>query len=225
MGNTGRSERPPRAYIYFPQAQRWDAAMAIHVRTNGDPTALAPIIRAEVAAIDADLPVSDVRTMNSHLGIALLPARLAGTVLGVFGALGLLLAAVGMYGVMSYSVSQRRREIGIRVAIGAARGQVLGLVMRQGLWMVAVGTAIGLVGALAGARLVRGMLYGETGYRCDDVRRRAARAHWRRGVRDLVPGSPCSDGGSHGGAPRRMRFGRFAVNPPGSRGCRKRNAT
>ena len=154
---------PPRAYIYFPQAQRWDAAMAIHVRTNGDPTELAPIIRAEVAAIDADLPVSDVRTMNSHLGIALLPARLAGTVLGVFGALGLLLAAVGMYGVMSYSVSQRRREIGIRVAIGAARGQVLGLVMRQGLWMVAVGTVIGLVGALAGARLVRGMLYGETG--------------------------------------------------------------
>src|SRR5215212_7129323 len=74
----------------------------------------------------------------------------------------LTLAAVGMYGVMSHSVSQRR-EIGIRVAIAAARGQVLGLVMRQGLWMVGVGTVIGLVGAVLGSRLVRGLLYGETG--------------------------------------------------------------
>ena len=154
---------PPRAYIYFPQAQRWNAGMIAHIKTTGDPSTLVPIVRSEVAALDADLPVSNVRTMDSHLGISMLPARLAGTTLGIFGALGLLLAAVGMYGVMSYSVSQRRREIGIRVAIGAARSQVLGLVMRQGLRMVGIGTAIGLVGALLGARLVRGMLYGETG--------------------------------------------------------------
>jgi hypothetical protein len=116
-----------------------------------------------LAALDPDLPVSDVRTMNNHLGIALLPARLAGSVLGIFGALGLMLAAVGMYGVMSYSVSQRRREIGIHVAIGAARSQVLALVMRQGLRMVAIGTAIGLVGVVLGTRLVRSMLYGASG--------------------------------------------------------------
>ena len=154
---------PARAYIYFPQAQRWEASMVMHIKTTVEPSTLAPVIRSEVAALDADLPVSDVRTMNSHLGISLLPARLAGVVLGIFGGLGLLLAAVGMYGVMSYSVSQRRREIGIRVAIGAARGQVLGLVMRQGLRMVGLGTVIGLAGAVLGSRLVRSMLYGETG--------------------------------------------------------------
>ena len=137
--------------------------MTLHLKTTGDPSALGPVVRAEVTALDADLPVSDVRTMTSHLGISLLPARLAGITLGIFGGLGLLLAAVGMYGVMSYSVSQRRREIGIRVAIGAARGQVLGLVMRQGLRLVGFGTVIGLVGAVLGSRLVRGLLYGDAG--------------------------------------------------------------
>ena len=153
----------PRAYLYFPQAQLWEPSMIVHVRTTGDPGALAPVVRAEVAALDRDLPVSNLRTMNNHLGISLLPARLAGSVLGIFGALGLLLAAVGMYGVMSYSVAQRRREIGIRVAIGAARSQVLSLVMGQGLKLAALGTVIGLAGALGGWRLVRGMLYGATG--------------------------------------------------------------
>jgi predicted permease len=153
-----------RAYMYFPQAQLWEASMVVHVRTTDDPVALAPVVRNEVAAIDPNLSVSDIRTMESHLGIALLPARLAGIVLGIFGGLGLLLAAVGMYGVMSYSVSQRRREIGIRVAIGAARSQVLALVMRQGLRMVAIGTVIGLAGAILGARLVQGLLYGATGF-------------------------------------------------------------
>jgi ABC-type antimicrobial peptide transport system permease subunit len=78
----------------------------------------------------------------------------------VFGGLGLLLAAVGMYGVMSYSVSQRRREIGIRVAVGAARTQVLSLVMSQGLRLVAIGTGFGLAGSIIGWRVIRGMLYG-----------------------------------------------------------------
>jgi predicted permease len=150
----------PRPYLYFPQAQMWESSMIVHVRTTGDPAALAPALRAEVAALDPDLPVSDLRTMNNHLGIALMPARIAGAVLGVFGGLGLLLAAVGMYGVMSYSVAQRRREIGIRVAVGAARSQVLSLVMRQGLRLVGLGTVFGLAGAIIGWRVIRGMLYG-----------------------------------------------------------------
>jgi predicted permease len=151
---------PATAFMYFPQEQQWVSAMALTVRTTGDPAALATVVRNEVAALDPELPVSDVRTARSHLGIALLPARLVGGALGVFGLLGLVLAAVGMYGVMSYSVAQRTREIGIRMAVGAARGQVVRLVIGQGLALVLIGTVIGLAGALAGTRLVRGFLYG-----------------------------------------------------------------
>jgi len=147
-------------FMYFSQGQDWRSGMSLVVRTAGDPTALASSLRAEVAALDADLPISDLQTMTSHLGFALLPARLAGWSLGIFGAIGLALAAVGMYGVMSYAVSQRTREIGIRMAIGAARGEVLRMVMRQGLTLVGVGAVIGLAGAFGVARLIRGVLYG-----------------------------------------------------------------
>jgi len=150
----------PRPYMYLPLSQVHRTALAIHVRTAGDPAAFAPRLRAEVAALDPDLPLTDVRTMNNFLGVALFPARIVGAVLGVFGFLGLVLAAVGVYGVMSYSVSQRTREIGIRMAIGAARNEVVRLVMRQGMTLVLLGTAIGLAGALAAARLLRGILYG-----------------------------------------------------------------
>jgi len=121
---------------------------------------MAPALRAAVAELDATMPLSNVRTMENHLGIALLPARLAGSVLGIFGTLGLLLACVGMYGVMAHSVAQRRREIGIRIAIGAAAGDIMRMVMRDGLALVLIGTAIGLGGAFATTRLLRGVLYG-----------------------------------------------------------------
>ena len=150
----------PIAYMYLPRGQDWRAALIIHVRTVGDPAAFAARLRAEVAALDAQLPLSDVRTMRNFLGVALFPARLVGAVLAAFGLLGLVLAAVGVYGVMSYSVSQRTREIGIRMAIGAARDQVVRLVMRQGMQLVTMGAAIGLVGAVAAARMLRGLLYG-----------------------------------------------------------------
>jgi len=151
---------PATPFMYMPLAQNWHAAMVIHIRTNGDPAAFAPRLRAEVAALDPDLPLADLRTMNNFLGIALFPARIVGAVLGMFGLLGLVLAAVGVYGVMSYSVAQRAREIGIRMAIGAAHQQVVRLVMRQGMQLIVLGTAIGLVGAFAVSRLLRGLLYG-----------------------------------------------------------------
>jgi predicted permease len=150
----------PSSFMYLPVTQSWRAALNIHVRTAGDPAAFAPRLRAEVAALDPDLPLSDVRTMNNFLGVALFPARIVGAVLGAFGLLGLILAAVGVYGVMSYSVSQRTREIGIRMAIGAAHGQVVRLVMRQGMQLVIIGAVVGLAGALVAARLLRGVLYG-----------------------------------------------------------------
>ena len=133
--------------------------MSIVIRTTGDPQVVAPVLRSAAASFDETLPVSDIRTMTRHLGIALMPARLAGAALGVFGLLGLVLASVGMYGVMAYTVSQRRREIGIRMAIGAAGGDVVGMIMKQGLSLVIVGAAIGIGGALAASRLLRGVLY------------------------------------------------------------------
>lgn len=159
-GKYNRLGENATAFMYFPQAQQWRSEMVLHLRVDGDPTAYIPQLRAEVAALDADLPVAEVQTMTSHLGLALLPARLAGTVLGIFGALGLLLAAVGMYGVMSYAVAQRTREIGIRMAIGAARTEVMAMVMRQGLALVLVGGGIGLACAFGVAQLIRGVLYG-----------------------------------------------------------------
>ena len=151
---------PPLSYMYYPQAQLWNYQMVIHLRTAGDPAGLAPALRAEVASLDPDLPVSNLVTMRRALGFSLMPARLLGAVLGVFGLLGLVLAAVGMYGVMAYTVAQRTREIGIRMAVGAASEQVLGLVVRQGLRLVVLGSIIGLAGAAGAAMLVRGLLYG-----------------------------------------------------------------
>jgi putative ABC transport system permease protein len=164
---TGKYQRlgePPTAFMYFPEAQNWSYGMTLVVRTRADPLAVVPVLRSTVAALDANLPLSNVRTMNSHLGIALLPARLIGYVLGIFGLLGLILAAVGIYGVMAYSVAQRTREIGIRMAIGAAGGAVVRLLMKQGLTLVLIGTAVGLAAAVGAAQLIRGQLYGDAGF-------------------------------------------------------------
>ncbi|MDE3216528.1 MAG: ABC transporter permease [Gemmatimonadota bacterium] len=163
---TGKYQRlgeAPTAYMYLPQAQDWTYGMTVVIRTRGDPMAVVPQLRAEVAALDPNLPLADVRTLSEHLGIALLPARLTGWVLGIFGLLGLVLASIGIYGVMAYSVAQRTREIGIRMAIGAAGGAVVGLLMRQGMALVATGAALGLAAAAGIAQVIRGQLYGGSG--------------------------------------------------------------
>jgi predicted permease len=160
---TGKYQRlgePPTPFMYFAQAQRFNSGLVVVIRTTGDPNLLAPVLRAEVGALDATLPLGNLQSLNRMLGIALLPARLIGAVLGIFGVLGLLLAAIGMYGVMAYSVAQRTREIGIRMAIGAAASDVIKLVMRQGFRLVAIGGAIGIVGAVAASRALGGILYG-----------------------------------------------------------------
>jgi predicted permease len=160
---TGKYQRlgePSTSFMYFAQQQRFNSGTTVVVRTAGDPEAFVPTLRSEVAALDRTLPLANVQSMNRQLGIALMPARITGAVLGVFGVLGLLLAAIGMYGVMAYSVAQRTREIGIRMAIGAAAHDVISLVMRQGLRLVTIGGAIGIVGALAASRALSGILYG-----------------------------------------------------------------
>lgn len=149
----------PTEFMYFPQRIQYRADMVIVARTESDPQVVLQGIQQLVRDADPELPVYDVRTMEDHMGIALLPARLGGSVLGLFGLLGLTLAAVGIYGVMAYSVSQRTRELGIRVALGADRSSVLQLVLGEGLRLAVIGTVIGMIGALATARLVRGLLY------------------------------------------------------------------
>ncbi len=153
----------PLPYMYFPHSQEWTPGMtvAIHARDSAD--SLASTLRAEVRALNPDMPLMAVATLDEALGVALLPARLSGWVLGVLGVIGLALASMGIYGVMAHSVSQRTREIGIRVALGARPGEVARLVMREGLGLVGVGTIIGLVGAFGASILLRSVLYGADG--------------------------------------------------------------
>ena len=136
-----------RVQVYVPYTQppiyfRTLPPMALMVRTDGDPTALAASIRHEVAAMDAELPVFLVRTMTEYVDSTLEQPRLSMAVLAAFGALALLLATVGIYGVLSYSVSQRTREIGIRMALGATRGIVLRGIMREGALISAAGVVV-----------------------------------------------------------------------------------
>jgi putative ABC transport system permease protein len=147
-------------FIYLNLAQNSVLSPTLVIRTQGDPLNSLSAARSEVAALDKNLPLYDVKTMRQHLGLALLPARLAGGVLGVFGLVALTLAAAGVYGVMAYSVAQRTREIGIRMALGANASDVLRLVARQGMAPALIGMAIGLTAALALTQLLKSLLFG-----------------------------------------------------------------
>jgi predicted permease len=129
------------------------------VRTAGDPMALAGAVRNQVREMDANLPVANIRPMTEVVSTALATPRLTGFLLGTFAAIALMLAAVGIYGVLSYLVARRTHEIGIRLAIGADRTQVMGLVLQQGLTLAAAGIIAGVVAALLLTRLMQSLLY------------------------------------------------------------------
>jgi putative ABC transport system permease protein len=134
--------------------------MAVYVRTAADPQSLYAQIRREVAALDSSLPILGMRTVDEQVGQSLSSERLVAMLSAFFGTLATLLAAIGLYGVMAYTVSRRTREIGIRVALGAGRGSLLGLIMREVLVLTGTGVAIAIPMALALTRLVRSQLYG-----------------------------------------------------------------
>jgi macrolide transport system ATP-binding/permease protein len=149
-----------RPAVFLPFLQRYRADMTLHVRTAGEPTALLAAVRREVQALDASLPLYNIRTLEEQKDSSLYASRLAATLLTVFGLLALLLAAVGVYGVMAYTVNRRTHEIGIRLALGARSRDVRRLVMVEGTALVTIGLVLGLGVALAGTSLVGGFLYG-----------------------------------------------------------------
>ncbi len=151
---------PPTPYFYTPFRQRFSTGLAaiFYVRTAGDPTAAVAMVRREAAALDPGVGVVEAMPLGEYMGSSLYPLKLAATLLGVLGGISVLMAAVGLYSVMAYAVSQRTHELGIRMAVGAQPRDVLGLVMRQGLALTAAGLAAGILAALAVTHAARGLL-------------------------------------------------------------------
>jgi putative ABC transport system permease protein len=149
----------PQPEIYTPHLQLRLNNMSLVVRTKGDPLRLVSAVRDAVRALDKDQPIALVQTLDEHVAASILQPRLITTLLGIFAALALLLAAVGVYAMMSYTIAQRTGEIGIRMALGAAKSSIFRLVLGQAMTLVAVGVAIGLAASFASTRLLNSLLF------------------------------------------------------------------
>jgi len=151
---------PPRPYVYLPVQQVYQGQMTLLVRTTGKPTAVLQSVQTVVARIDPQLPLYTVLPMNAYLGFAVVGQRTASVLLVTFGALALLLASLGLYNAVAYTIATRKREVGIRLALGGRPADVLALLIRTGTVVIATGISIGLVAAVALARLVASQMYG-----------------------------------------------------------------
>jgi putative ABC transport system permease protein len=152
-------ESAPADELYIPFLQRPIRDLTLVARTAGNPETLAPALGAAVAAVDKDLPVSNVNTAAGLLARSVSRPRVNMLLLAVFAALATALAAVGVYGVLSFAVTERTREIGIRMALGARAGDVLRFVIGRGMLLAAIGIALGILGALGLTRLLRRLLF------------------------------------------------------------------
>jgi ABC-type antimicrobial peptide transport system permease subunit len=148
--------------MMVPVQQRYGGLLKIVARSSAGSGNPIELVRRQVQALDANMPVFDAQTLNEHMRLPLFPARIAATMFGTFGSLALLLAAVGIFGVVSFTVSRRTQEIGLRMALGADRRSVLRLIVWQGMLPVVVGLAAGLVGTLVLAPIIEidAVLYG-----------------------------------------------------------------
>jgi putative ABC transport system permease protein len=152
---------PAAPYVYVPLAQRYISPINLLVKTSG--ASSIPALRAMVRTMNPNLPVTEALPLSEITALGLVPQRIAAAVAGALGVVGLLLAAVGIFGVTAYAVTRRTREIGIRIALGADHGNVMRLLLRQGLMLTGIGLVLGVGLAAVGAQLIQGLLYGVSG--------------------------------------------------------------
>jgi ABC-type antimicrobial peptide transport system permease subunit len=155
----GTLDAAPEPQVYVPEQQMPYPALQIVIRTDGDPMAALPVLKRETKSIDPHLAVSQARTVENVFNESLARRRFSMTLIAIFAVSALVLAMVGLYGVIALSVSQRRREIGVRMALGARPSDVLRLMLSDGLRITAAGVAIGLAGAIAASRFLTSLLY------------------------------------------------------------------
>ncbi len=157
---TGLTEKEPVGMYYFPFAQNVGRGMTLVTRTAGDPTSVVSAVRQQVASLDPELPFFSVRPMQQRVEESLMSRRTPMLLALLFGVIALFLASVGIYGVLAYQVSQRRKEIGIRMALGSDGRRIVGLVLSEGLWLLTIGIVLGVAGAFAIRRAMETQLFG-----------------------------------------------------------------
>jgi predicted permease len=159
-----RDDPPATFYTFYRQQSKSEPSVTFEVSTPIEEPALVPILRSAVASVDKDLPLLDIRTQNAQIGDRTRQERIFASLTSGFGLLALILACIGIYGITAYSVSRRTNEIGIRMALGAEREQVLRMVLGESAWIAMIGVAAGISSALALVRLIASMLYGLKAY-------------------------------------------------------------